>query len=63
MSSTAITTAIKMLESLPETEQARAVERLREYIQDMQHELQWDTSFKETEQQLATAAQRARRYS
>lgn len=61
MSSTAITTVIKMLESLPETEQDQVVERLREYVQDMQDELQWDASFKKTEQQLVTAAQRARR--
>ncbi len=33
MSSTAINTIVKMLESLPEQTQAQVVERLREYIQ------------------------------
>lgn len=60
MSSTAITTVVEMLESLPETAQARVVERLREYIQDLQDERKWDVSFEKTEQQLVAAARRAR---
>ncbi len=60
MPSTAINTVVKMLESLPETAQDR-VERLREYIQDLQDDIQWDVSFRNTEQGLVAAAQRARR--
>lgn len=61
MSSAAIATVIKMIESLPENLQNSFAEHLREYIEDLQDELQWDASFKETQQQLSAAAQRAQR--
>ncbi len=60
MSFEAITTAIKMMESLPEVAQDRVVEHLREYLEDLQDELQWDESFKKTQPQLKAAAQRAK---
>lgn len=60
MSSTAIATVIKMLESLPETVQDQVVEHLRDYLEDTQDELQWDSLFKETQQQLMAAAQRVK---
>ncbi|MBI5290456.1 MAG: hypothetical protein HY872_01080 [Chloroflexi bacterium] len=60
MSSTAIATVTKMLESLPEPAQDRVVEHLREYLEDLQDELQWDTLFKRTQPQLAAAARRAK---
>jgi hypothetical protein len=60
MSSTAIATVIKMLESLPETAQAQVVEHLREYIEDLRDELQWDALFAKTQSQLVTAAKRAK---
>lgn len=60
MSSTAIATVEKMLESLPEEMQERVVEHLREYILDLQDELQWDALFKGTQDKLAVAARRAR---
>jgi hypothetical protein len=60
MSSTAaIATVIKMLESLPETAQARVVEHLQEYIEDLRDELQWDALFAKTQPQLVSAAKRA----
>lgn len=49
-----------MLESLPEGMQERAVEQLREYIADLQDELQWDTLFKMTQSQLIAAARHAK---
>lgn len=61
MSSTAITTLTKMMESLPETTQLRVIDHLRDYIEDLQDEIKWDSSFKETQLQLNTAARRARR--
>jgi len=61
MSSEAITTVVKMMESLPKDVQDRVVEHLREYLDDLQDELQWDESFKKTQQQLIAAAQRAKR--
>ncbi|TEU17516.1 MAG: hypothetical protein E3J21_08165 [Anaerolineales bacterium] len=61
MSSTAIATVIKMMESVPETVQDQVVEHLREYLEDLQDELQWDTLFKKTQPQLIAAARRARK--
>jgi gamma-glutamyl:cysteine ligase YbdK (ATP-grasp superfamily) len=61
MSSTAIATVTKMMESLPETAQDQVVEHLREYLEDLQDELQWDTLFKKTQPQLIAAARRAKK--
>ena len=60
MSSTAVATVIKMLESLPKTVQEQVVEHLREYIEDLRDELEWDTLFAKTQPQLAAAAKRAK---
>ena len=60
MTSTAITTVIKMMETLPEATQDQVVEHLRDYIAEMQDEIQWDISFKKTQKQLIAAARRAR---
>ncbi len=60
MPSTTIATVEKMLESLPEEMQERVVEHLREYILDLQDELQWDALFERTQQQLVAAARRAK---
>lgn len=60
MSSPAITTMVKMLESLPESLQDQVVHHLREYLEDLQDERQWDTSFKKTQRQLVAAARRAK---
>jgi hypothetical protein len=60
MSSTTIVTITKMIETLPESAQERAVEHLREFIADIQDETRWDNLFKKTQNQLVTAARRAR---
>jgi hypothetical protein len=60
MTSTAITTIIKMMESVPESIQDQLVEHLRDYIEDMKDEMQWDASFKKTESNLISAAKNAR---
>lgn len=60
MASTAIATVEKMLESLPEEAQERVMEHLREYILDLQDELQWDALFKRTQDKLIAAARRAK---
>jgi len=49
-----------MLETLPEPAQERAVEHLREYIEELRDELKWDNSFKRTQPNLVEAARRAR---
>ena len=60
MPSTAIATVEKMLESLPEEVQERVVEHLREYILDLQDELEWDVLFERTQDKLVAAARRAK---
>lgn len=60
MSSPAIVTIVKMLESLPEAVQDQAVEHLRVYLADLQDDLRWDALFRRTQAQLAAAARRAK---
>jgi hypothetical protein len=60
MSAESIETLVKMVASLPETAQAQVVEHLREYIEELREELQWDQAFARTQQQLVAAAQRAK---
>jgi predicted ATPase len=60
MTSTAIATVTKMLESLPESVQDQVVEHLREYLADLQDELEWDGLFKRTQPRLEAAARRAK---
>ena len=61
MKSAAITTVIKMMETLPENVQDHLVEYLRDYLEDMRDELKWDTSFKKTEANLVSAARLAKK--
>ncbi len=60
MSSKAIATVVRMLESLPESAQDQVVEHLREYLADLQDELAWDDLFKRTQSQLVTAARQVK---
>ncbi|MEM9272572.1 MAG: hypothetical protein AAGA80_06355 [Cyanobacteria bacterium P01_F01_bin.143] len=56
MSSPAINTVIKMMESLSEDKQDEIVKHLREYIQDLQDEQKWDESFNKSQEKLIAAA-------
>ncbi len=60
MPSTAVTTIVRMLESLPIEVQDRVAEHLREYIDDLQDELRWNQSFQQTQSKLIAAARRAK---
>ncbi len=60
MSSPAINTVIKMMESLSEDQQNELVEHLREYIQDLQDELKWQDSFNKSQDKLIAAAKLAK---
>ena len=60
MSSAVIATVVKMMESLSVEVQDRVAEHLREYINDLQDETQWNESFQRTQQKLVAAAQRAK---
>ncbi len=54
-----IETITKMMETLPEPIQNQVAEKLREYIEEMQDETQWDSLFKRNDK-LIKAAKRAR---
>lgn len=56
MNSTAITTVVKMMETLPEHKQELVVERLREHLTEMPDEDAWDALFNKTQPQLVAAA-------
>jgi hypothetical protein len=60
MSSTAIATLVKMLESLPESSQDRVVDHMRDYIQELQDEAKWDEQFNASQNGLVEAARRAK---
>lgn len=60
MGSAAITTLVKMMETLPENAQNLVVEHMREYIATMQDEEAWDTAFQKTQSQLVAAARAAK---
>ena len=59
MSQENIATVIKIIESLPDAQQARVIEHLREYIADIEDELNWDHSFEKTQDKLVAAARLA----
>ncbi|MDV2990679.1 MAG: hypothetical protein N4J56_000333 [Chroococcidiopsis sp. SAG 2025] len=60
MSSEAIATVIKMIESLPENVQERVIDHLREYITELQDELEWDNLVEKTQLKLIAAVRRAK---
>lgn len=60
MSSTAIDTVIKMMESLPIEIQDRVAQHSREYASDLQDEARWDESFQKTQDNLVAAARRVK---
>ncbi len=60
MSSPAIATIVKMVESLPSDAQERLADHIRDYIAELDDEMRWDDSFKRTKTSLAAAARRAK---
>lgn len=60
VSSNAIATLVKMMETLPESVQEQAVNQMREYLEELQDEMRWDALFERTQDQLVAAAKRAR---
>jgi predicted RNA-binding protein Jag len=51
---------VKMIESLPGPVQDQVVEHLRDYLEDLRDEMQWDASVRLTEYRLVAEAKRAR---
>jgi hypothetical protein len=60
MSSPAITTIVKMVESLPDDLQEKVADHIREYSADLEDEQRWDASFKRTQENLVAAARKAK---
>lgn len=60
MSSPAITTIVKMVESLPDDLQEKVAEHIRDYITELEDEKRWDESFKRTQDGLVAAARKAK---
>lgn len=58
--SPSIETVVKMMESLPEPAQNQVTEHVRNYIEELQDEIQWDFLFNKTQKQLIKAAKRAK---
>ena len=60
MSSENITTVTKIMESLPDSLQQKVVEHLREYIETLQEETEWDYLVNKTQNKLIDAARKAK---
>ncbi len=60
MSSPAITTVMKMMETLPPNIQEQIVDHLQEYLADLNDEQQWQANFARTESSLIAAAKKAK---
>jgi hypothetical protein len=60
MSSPTVTTIVKMVESLPNELQEQVLERVRVYLAELDEEKRWDTSFKQTKNNLVAAARKAK---
>lgn len=60
MSSEAIATVVKMMESLPEPAQNQIAEHLRDYLMEVQDELRWNELFNKTQSKLVATARLAK---
>jgi hypothetical protein len=61
MSTATIETVKKMLEALPDSVQERAIEHLREYLDEVTDEIRWDESFEKSSNRLAETAKGVKR--
>ncbi len=60
MSSAAITTLVKMVESLSDQMQDKVIEHIRDYIADLEAEARWDESFRRTQATITAAVRQAK---
>ena len=60
MTTAAITTVTKMMETLPEPTQNQVVDHIRDYLTEIQDEKRWDTAFQNSQVSLIEAARRAK---
>jgi Spy/CpxP family protein refolding chaperone len=57
----AVNTIIKMIEQLPESDQDRVAEHLREYLAELEDDEKWDEAFAKSQDKLVYAAREARK--
>lgn len=57
----ALNTIIKMIEQLPEPDQERVAEHLREYLAELEDDEKWDEAFAKSQDKLVYAAREARK--
>jgi hypothetical protein len=60
MDTSAATTMIKMLETVPDQLQETVVEHMRDYIEDIRDDAKWKDAFSRTQDKLIAAARLAR---
>lgn len=60
MPTSASITMMKMIESLPEPLQERALEHMQQYVEDARDELKWNEAFVKSQSKLVAAARQAR---
>lgn len=60
MDTSAATTMMKMLESVPDQLQETVVEHMRDYIEDIRDDAKWKDLFSRTQDKLIAAARQAR---
>jgi predicted RNA-binding protein Jag len=60
MTTAAITTVTKMMETLPESAQNQVVDHIRDYLAEIQDEMRWDAAFQNSQASLIEAARRAK---
>jgi len=57
----AVNTIIKMIEQLPESDQERVAEHLREYLAELEDEQKWEDAFAKSQDKLILTAREARK--
>jgi len=60
MSTAAIETVTRMLEGLPQSIQDRAIEHMREYLDEITDDIRWEESFARSSAKLAAFARNVR---
>lgn len=61
MSAASVATVVKLLETLPDAAQERVTDQLREYIEDLREEMEWDAAFAASRDDFVAGARKARR--
>jgi hypothetical protein len=51
-----VATVIKIIETLPESAQALVAQHLLDYLTDMQDDLRWDATYRQSQDKLMSAA-------